>query len=147
MTNSETSLESIKTEEKQSETQESEQSNQDSMEDYYQLKQNLLLGTLGITVICFLSVWAFYSLNVGLNYLLGACVGIVYLNILAREVEKIGTSKRRLSPTRLVLFVGLMIVVFKSQQLKVIPIFLGFLTYKATVLFYILPYSLLRQEK
>lgn len=147
MTNSETSLESIKTEEKQSETQESEQSNQDSMEDYYQLKQNLLLGTLGITVICFLSVWAFYSLNVGLNYLLGACVGIVYLNILAREVEKIGTSKRRLSPTRLVLFVGLMIVVFKSQQLKVIPIFLGFLTYKATVLFYILPYSLLRQDK
>jgi ATP synthase protein I len=147
VTNSETSLELIKTEEKQSETQESEQSNQDSMEDYYQLKQNLLLGTLGITVICFLSVWAFYSLNVGLNYLLGACVGIVYLNILAREVEKIGTSKRRLSPTRLVLFVGLMIVVFKSQQLKVIPIFLGFLTYKATVLFYILPYSLLRQDK
>lgn len=147
MTNSETSLESIKTEEQQSETQESEQSNQDSMEDYYQLKQNLLLGTLGITVICFLSVWAFYSLNIGLNYLLGACVGIVYLNILAREVEKIGTSKRRLSPTRLVLFVGLMIVVFKSQQLKVIPIFLGFLTYKATVLFYILPYSLLRQDK
>lgn len=147
MTNSETSLESIKTEEQHSETQESEQSNQDSMEDYYQLKQNLLLGTLGITVICFLSVWAFYSLNVGLNYLLGACVGIVYLNILAREVEKIGTSKRRLSPTRLVLFVGLMIVVFKSQQLKVIPIFLGFLTYKATVLFYILPYSLLRQDK
>jgi ATP synthase protein I len=147
VTNSETSLESIKTEEQHSETQESEQSNQDSMEDYYQLKQNLLLGTLGITVICFLSVWAFYSLNVGLNYLLGACVGIVYLNILAREVEKIGTSKRRLSPTRLVLFVGLMIVVFKSQQLKVIPIFLGFLTYKATVLFYILPYSLLRQDK
>jgi ATP synthase protein I len=147
VTYSETSLEPTKTEAKPPENQESEQSKEDSMREYYQLKQTLLWVTLAVTVACFGCVWYFYSLTVALNYLLGACFGLVYLNMLAREVEKIGTSKRRISPTRLALFVGLMIVVAQLQQIKIIPIFLGFLTYKATLLFYILPYSLLRVVK
>jgi ATP synthase protein I len=117
------------------------------MKDYYQLKQTLLVGTLIITAGCFALSWFFYSLNLALNYLLGACFSLVYLNMLTREVEKIGISKSRIGSTRLGLFVGLIIVATQLQQLKIIPIFLGFLTYKATVIFYILPYSLLRSVK
>lgn len=147
MTNSETSLKPTETEEKLTKTQESEQPKTDSMEEYYQLKQSLLVGTLVISLICFASVWFFYSLNIALNYLLGATFSLVYLSTLAKEVERIGTSERRISSTRLLLFVGLILVASQLQQLKILPIFLGFLTYKPAVLFYILPSSLLKAVK
>jgi ATP synthase protein I len=117
------------------------------MQDYYQLKHNLLLVTLLVSGVSFALVWIFYSLNVALNYLLGASVSVVYLNMLAREVERVGTHKRRIGSTRLALFVGLMIVATQWQQLKIIPIFLGFMTYKASILFYVLPSSLLKAGK
>ncbi|BAQ62951.1 ATP synthase protein I2 [Geminocystis sp. NIES-3708] len=61
---------------------------------------------------------------------------------MSREVERVGTSKRSIGATRLAIFAGLMIVATQRQQLQVIPIFLGFMTYKAAILFYILPMSL-----
>lgn len=147
MTYSDTSLEPTKIETELAETKESEQPKEDSMNEYYQLKQTLLLVTLAITGVFFVVIWQVYSVNIALNYLLGSCFGLVYLNLLAREVERLGTNKRQIGWTRLALFVGLMIVVNQLQQLKVIPIFLGFLTYKATLIFYILPNSLLKAEK
>lgn len=147
MTKLETSLESSKTEQQLAQTQESEEPKTDSMEEYYQLKQTLLVATLVLTLICFVFVWIFYSLNIALNYLLGGIFGLVYLSTLAREVEKIGTSKRKLSPTRLLLFIGLIMVATKLEQLKILPIFLGFLTYKPAVLFYILPSTLFKAVK
>lgn len=145
MTYSEPSLEPKTTNSEHS--SESNQPKQDSMQDYYQLKHNLLLVTLLVSGVSFALVWIFYSLNVALNYLLGASVSVVYLNMLAREVERVGTHKRRIGSTRLALFVGLMIVATQWQQLKIIPIFLGFMTYKASILFYVLPSSLLKAGK
>ncbi|MBE9221568.1 ATP synthase subunit I [Cyanobacterium stanieri LEGE 03274] len=115
----------------------------DSMTEYYQLKYNILITTIVIGLSCFALVWVFYSLSTGLNYLLGACVGLVYINLLAREVEKVGNSKRSIGSTRLALFAGLMIIATQRQQLEVIPIFLGFMTYKASILLTVLPSSLL----
>lgn len=114
-----------------------------SMAEYYQLKYSILIATLVIALSCFILVWVFYSLSTGLNYLLGACVGLVYLNLLAREVEKVGSGKKRIGSTRLALFAGLMIIATQREQLQVMPIFLGFMTYKASILFYVLPNSLL----
>jgi ATP synthase protein I len=107
-----------------------------SMQEFYQLSQQLLLVTLALSGIIFISVWIFYSLNIALNYLLGACAGVVYLKMLAKDVERLSDERKRLSKTRFALFIGLIIVASQWHQLKILPIFLGFLTYKATLFVY-----------
>ncbi len=110
----------------------------DSMQDFYQLYQELLLATLALTGVIFISVWIFYSLNVALNYLLGACTGVVYLRMLAKDVERLGREKGQLSKTRLALLIALILLASRWNQLQILPIFLGFLTYKAALIIYVI---------
>lgn len=109
-----------------------------SMAEYHQLQYQLLLVTLGIALIIFLSVWVAYSLPTALNYLLGGCTGVVYLKMLARDVERLGNQKDRLGYARLAPFIGLMIIATRWHDLQIVPIFLGFLTYKAAIIVYVL---------
>lgn len=108
------------------------------MQEYYQLQQELLLITLALGGVIFVGVCFFYPLNVALNYLLGAIVSVVYLKMLGKDVEKIGPQKRKLNKTRLAIFAGLIIVATQLNQLRIIPVFLGFLTYKAALIVYLL---------
>ena len=108
------------------------------MQEFYQLSQDLLLGTLALTGIIFIFVWIFYSLNIALNYMIGAYTGVVYLRMLAKDVERLGRGKEQLSKTRLALLIGLIILASQWNQLKIMPIFLGFLTYKAALIIYVL---------
>ena len=114
-----------------------------SMSDFYQLRNNIFIGTLVIMAISASLTWWFYGQQTSLNYLLGSCFSLVYVNMLVREVEKVGRGKKGVGSTRLAIFVGLIIVATQKEQLQVMPIFLGFMTYKAAILFYILPLSLL----
>jgi ATP synthase protein I len=107
-----------------------------SMQEYYRLQQFLLQVSLVLTGIAFISVWIVYSLNIALNYLIGACTGVVYLKLLARNVEQLGRQKKRIGKTQLALFIGLIVVASQLQQLQILPIFLGFLTYKVAILVY-----------
>ncbi len=109
-----------------------------SMAEFYKLKRELLIYTLVLIGLIFFPVWYFYSLNIALNYLIGACTGVVYLRMLARNVEQLGKEKSKIGKTQLAVFIGLMIVATQWNQLHVVPIFLGFLTYKAAILFYTL---------
>jgi len=109
-----------------------------SMQDFYRLQQELLVYTLAFTAIITIAVWIFYSLNIALNYLLGASTGVVYLKMLARDVERIGSQNQKISKTRLALLIGLMIVATRLDQLQILPIFLGFLTYKLSLMIYVL---------
>jgi ATP synthase protein I len=108
------------------------------MEDFYQLYQELLGITILLTAMIFISVWIFYSLHIALNYLLGACAGLLYLRMLAKDVERLGREKKHLSKTRLALLVALILLASQWSQLQIMPIFLGFLTYKATLIIYVL---------
>jgi ATP synthase protein I len=109
-----------------------------SMQDYYRLEQNLLGLTLAFGAVIFPCVWAFYSLPIALDYLLGACAGTVYLRMLGNNVSRIGRQKKNSSIGRLAVFAGVMIVALRWEQLAVIPVFLGFLTYKAAIIAFIL---------
>jgi ATP synthase protein I len=108
----------------------------DPMAEYYQLQQNLLLTTLALMGIIFIPVWYFYSLNIALNYLLGASVGLVYLRMLGKEVERLGQPEQRIGAKGLGVFIILIIVASKWQQLHILPVFLGFLTYKPAIVIY-----------
>lgn len=107
----------------------------ESMQDYYNLQNELYVVTLTTTAMIFVSVWIFYNLNTALNYLLGACTGVVYLRMLAKNVEQLGQQNRRLSKSRFAVFIGLIILATQLSQLQVLPIFLGFLTYKVALLY------------
>ena len=117
------------------------------MEEFYQLKRNLLLATLILTGIIFISVWIVYSLNIALNYLLGAFTGMIYLRMLAKDVERLSQQRKRLSSGRFALLAGLIIIASQWQNLHIMPIFLGFLTYKAAILVYVLPSTLMPTSK
>lgn len=105
-----------------------------SMDDFYKLQNELLIVTIILTGLIFFPVWYFYSLNTALNYLIGACTGVVYLKLLARNVERLGTEKQQISKTHLALFVGVIVIATQVKSLHVLPVFLGFLTYKGALL-------------
>ncbi|NJL09474.1 MAG: ATP synthase subunit I [Calothrix sp. SM1_7_51] len=109
-----------------------------SMQEFYKLYQELLIVTLVLTGVIFICVWIFYSLNIALNYLLGACTGIVYLRMLAKDVERLGREKQKLSQTRLALLIVIILIASRWNQLQIMPIFLGFLTYKAALIVYVI---------
>ena len=106
---------------------------QDPMTEYYELQRTLYIYTFGLIGIIFPSVWYFYSLDTALNYLLGAGVSVAYLRFLAKDVERLGQQQQRLGGKGLGIFVILMLVASKWHRLSILPVFLGFLTYKGAI--------------
>lgn len=119
-------------------TESSGQTPTDSMAEFYQLRQELLITTLVLMAIAFPCVWYFYNLNIALNYLLGAFTGVVYLRLLAKNVERLGTESNGIGKSHMAVFLGVIIFATQLNQLHVLPVFLGFLTFKATLLLYTL---------
>ncbi|WP_041430195.1 ATP synthase I subunit [Synechococcus sp. PCC 7502] len=105
-----------------------------SVDDYESLKLKLFIITLALAGFIFLAVVGFYGLGVALNYLLGACTGVVYLKMLAKSVDELGKTRKRLGYSRFGVFIAVFILAARLHQLQILPIFLGFITYKAAVL-------------
>ncbi len=109
-----------------------------SMQGYYKLQQDLLKYTVLATAVIFGFVWAFYTSQTALNYLIGACTGVVYLRMLAKNVAELGRQRSKIGSGRLALFIGLIVLSTQWNQLEIMPVFLGFLTYKAALMGYTL---------
>lgn len=114
-----------------------------SMQEYYQLQRELLLITLVLTGVIFSSTWVFYTLNTAINYFVGACAGALYLRLLAKHVEQLGRQRGRLGQSRIAVFIALIIAASQLNQFEILPIFLGFLTYKAALIVYVLRTTIL----
>jgi len=110
----------------------------DSIQEYFRLRRELIVITLALAGAIVGSVWVAYDLNVALNYLIGACTGLIYLNMLAKHVGQLGRQRSRLGNSRLLLLVGVILIASRVNQLEILPIFLGFLTYKAALIVYAL---------
>ena len=91
-------------------------------------------------------MWFFYSLQTALNYLIGACTGVVYLRMLAKNVAELGRARSKMGSGRLALFIGLIVLSTQWNQLEILPVFLGFMTYKATLMGYTLWTALLPES-
>jgi ATP synthase protein I len=120
---------------------------ENSMGEYYQLKKTLLVLTLILTGVIFSGVWWNYSPNIALNYLLGSGVGLLYLRRLAKDVEGLSNENPNIGKNRLILFIGLIIIAAKWQQLEILPIFLGFVTYKVAIIIYMMQSSFMSSSK
>ncbi|MEB3209959.1 MAG: ATP synthase subunit I [Leptolyngbyaceae bacterium] len=114
-----------------------------SMGEYFRLQWELVAITAVLTIVIFVFTYVFYTFNTALNYLIGALAGILYLRLLAKHVEQLGRERRKLGQTRLATFVVLILVASQLDQLEILPIFLGFLTYKASLIIYVLRTTLM----
>ncbi|MEM9245807.1 MAG: ATP synthase subunit I [Cyanobacteria bacterium P01_F01_bin.153] len=108
------------------------------MADFYQLRNNLLIIVAASSAVIFVAVFFTYGLNTALNYLLGAIVGLVYIRMLAKDVERVGVGSSRFSKARLAVLVGVVAIASKLENLEILPIFFGFLSYKFALILYTL---------
>ena len=113
--------------------------NSESMEDYYALIRELFVTTAVLIGIVFPAVWFRYGVGVASIYLLGAFTGMLYLRLLGKNVEKLGQGGA-VGKSQVAVFAGVMIAAAKIEQLSILPIFLGFLTFKAGIFVYTLRY-------
>lgn len=118
-----------------------------SMQEFFQLQRDLFVATLILMGVIFASAWIAYSLNTALNYLIGASAGIFYLRLLGKHVEQLGRQRKELGQTRLAVLIALILVASRLEQLEILPIFLGFLTYKAALIMYLLRTTLMPDSR
>ena len=118
-----------------SEPKESDSLSDRSMSEFYQLRNSLSLSTLMWTAVFFIPVRFFYDWNIALSFLLGAVAGLVYLRLLARNVERLGTNNQ-VGKSQIAVFIGVIIIATQVDSLQILPVFLGFLTYKVAILVY-----------
>ena len=111
----------------------------DNMADFFELRKTLFILISVLSLVIFFAVWPAFGLNIALNYLLGAVVGLIYVRMLAKDVETMGADTNQLlGKVRLLLFVAVAAIASKLDSLEVLPIFLGFLTYKIALVLYTL---------
>ena len=104
------------------------------MEEYNHLKFKLLVLTITSGVVIGLAVWFWYGWKIALSYAVGSLVGTIYFRMLTKSVDRLGGESNGLGLSRLGLFVILIAIAAKSEQLEILPAFLGFMTYKLAVL-------------
>ena len=64
------------------------------------------------------------------SVLVGALAGLLYLRLLGRSVQRLGTASKQMGRAQLLVPVVLVLMAAKVPQLQLLPALLGFLLYK-----------------
>ena len=105
----------------------------------------LRIFRINLVVIAFAAVVSilFVDLNAAISLLLGACSGIIYLRLLAKNIGSLGKSSSSVGKVQLIVPAALVLVVAKVPDLHLLPSLVGFLLYKPSLIiqFLLEPYA------
>jgi ATP synthase protein I len=106
-----------------------------SLAAYQTLRATLLADTAFVGALAVAAGWAAGSVNTAASVGLGCVGSLAYVSLLARGVDRLGDAGDALAPARAAVLA--LLVVFSAKHrdvLQVLPVMLGFFTYKVATL-------------
>ena len=118
-------------------------SSEDLSEEYVLLQLRIFRINLVVTAFAAVVSILFVDLNAAISLLLGACSGIIYLRLLAKNIGSLGKSSSSVGKVQLIVPAVLVLVVAKVPELQLLPSLVGFLLYKPSLIiqFLLEPYA------
>ncbi|GBF98334.1 hypothetical protein Rsub_11228 [Raphidocelis subcapitata] len=115
-----------------------------ALKRYERLKADFLIWTLGAGALGIATAEFLYGKDIAASYAVGAVSGLLYLRLLGRSVDSIGGNGRSTGGAPRLLIPVILVLVFNRWNqvyaadygltLQLIPMLLGFFTYKLAVL-------------
>ena len=111
--------------------------------EYVLLQLRIFRINLVVTAFAAVVSILFVDLNAAISLLLGACSGIIYLRLLAKNIGSLGKSSSSVGKVQLIVPAVLVLVVAKVPDLHLLPSLVGFLLYKPSLIiqFLLEPYA------
>ena len=111
--------------------------------EYLLLQLRIFRINLVVTAFAAVVSILFVDLNAAISLLLGACSGIIYLRLLAKNIGSLGKSSSSVGKVQLIVPAALVLVVAKVPDLHLLPSLVGFLLYKPSLIiqFLLEPYA------
>jgi ATP synthase protein I len=106
-----------------------------SLEAYQALRAKILGDTLFVGALAVCGGWALGDVNTAISVGLGCAGSCAYVFLLSRGVDRLGSTGDALAPARLAVLALLVLFSAKHREvLQVLPVMLGFFTYKVATL-------------
>jgi len=103
-------------------------------DEYAQFQRRIFVATIALSAFAIGLSAIIFDLQTTTSLLVGAFLGVLYLRLLARSIEKLGKSSKQVSKIQLLIPVLLVLATSKLPQLELIPALLGFLLYKPSLI-------------
>jgi ATP synthase protein I len=98
------------------------------------MQRRLLLFSAGLSTAGVIVALLAFSRPTALSVAIGALSGVVYLLLLSRSVEKIGSNNKQVGKVQLLVPVALVMLSTRWHLLQLVPALIGFLLYKPAVI-------------
>ena len=98
--------------------------------DFQHRQRQLVLATLVISALALPISALVWDLATAGSVLVGSLAGLLYLRLLGRSVQRLGTASKQMGRGQLLVPVVLVLAAAKLPQLQLLPALLGFLLYK-----------------
>ncbi len=104
------------------------------MLEYERLRRRLLIATAGFALLATPITAVWFGAAAGFSLLVGSMAGLLYLQLLARSVQRLGVASKSVGKVQLLVPLALVLAATRIPQLQILPAFLGFLLYKPALL-------------